>query len=880
MLKIATDLSGYALAAGEPFLFELQLQETSGAVTDLSARAFQLSFYSAGRTLIEKIDPELLVDATGQFLRFARDGRFSDGLFGQQISVELAERYRTGRNVLAVGVMTIAASSAGVMTFDNGVVGQFVVRAALKANASQPGVLTPSIQILPYQGNLGTPAPTFTTAPSISRNGSRLTGNDGVIANGVAKTREWLLSGTVIATGGIYDLVGTEDGQITYRVLAEGAGGTLRVSSAPITVTPTVTKVTITGTPPANGQVGQAYTFTPATANGTSTKTFTLSAGTLLGGLSFSTTTGAITGTPTVAGTMSGLVITVTDSTGSASTSATNVTIAAAPTGAQPVYLAFAGSSSPDRYTYEGSGTANTRIRKLNTGTGNFDQAGAIFCTKVGEALLSMLDRGLNVIPGGIGGSTLQKWANEASYTQTVADRIAQGGGKCDYVLLQVGGNDVNFNAPTDVAVQMGLIRQVISNLRTKTGIADLKIIIVPTQDYPNNLPALSIQRQAETRVAAADANVFYGISVYDIPTSDGTHQVSPDGYAISGARFGKRLAALIAGQPDQRGPYVSAAAPVSLTQTDVTITHRLGSDFTPTTGITGFLVYSSSGASLAVSAADRVSSTVIRLTHAARTSSDPGTVLYMPNGTPGTATGGNADDTTIVRDNSATAWPMESSGSPVALAAFTGGTPAPAPSPSPAPGTPTYTATGKKAQVDYGSDSNKDVPGWNNRKVTAMQTATPLLDTNGSATGWSERETTGLVAGGSGTFGSLGGEPNPLGSGVYPDDVIKEYISHNSGSNANQSITGLDDTKAYDIVCFASRKASGRSVKYTVGAVSQTLDASNTAGATGDAGNLQTVVTFPKVRPTAGVINIGWTQVAGGFGYFNALVVTEYAIS
>lgn len=87
--------------------------------------------------------------------------------------------------------------------------------------------------------------------------------------------------------------------------------------------------ISISGTPPTMGQVGSVYSFTPTTANGSGTKTFSLSGGPLLAGLSFSSTTGAISGTPTAAGSMPNLVITVTDSTGSASTTATSVTIAA-----------------------------------------------------------------------------------------------------------------------------------------------------------------------------------------------------------------------------------------------------------------------------------------------------------------------------------------------------------------------------------------------------------------------------------------------------------------------------------------------------------------------------------------------------------------------
>jgi len=90
------------------------------------------------------------------------------------------------------------------------------------------------------------------------------------------------------------------------------------------------TKVSINGTPPTTGTVGTAYSFTPTTANGSGTKTFALSGGPLLTGLAFSTSTGSISGTPTVAGSMPNLVVTVTDSTGSALTTATTVTIAAA----------------------------------------------------------------------------------------------------------------------------------------------------------------------------------------------------------------------------------------------------------------------------------------------------------------------------------------------------------------------------------------------------------------------------------------------------------------------------------------------------------------------------------------------------------------------
>ena len=88
--------------------------------------------------------------------------------------------------------------------------------------------------------------------------------------------------------------------------------------------------VSISGTPP-TGNTGMAYTFAPTTLNGRGTKTFALS-GTLPAGLTFSTTTGAISGTPTTAATTTGLTITVADTTGSASLGPFSIAISTAAT--------------------------------------------------------------------------------------------------------------------------------------------------------------------------------------------------------------------------------------------------------------------------------------------------------------------------------------------------------------------------------------------------------------------------------------------------------------------------------------------------------------------------------------------------------------------
>lgn len=299
MLKTAIDLSAYQLAAGEPFLLEVQLQESNGAIMNLSARRFALSFYGTGRTLVETIDGELLTDTTGSFLRFARDGRFSDALYGQDLTVELAERYKNGRNVLTSGKLSVLASAGGVQSLDSGVVGQFVVRINMRASASSLGTLVPSQQILPYQANLGTPAPAFTVLPSISRSGKTLTGSDGTITNGTVQLREWLLNGSAIngADGASYVLTGTEEGKILYRVTAKGAGGSLRVESAPIDVTAAITLGTLTLST-TDLQVGFSYTINILGATDGSAI-----AGTVPDGMTLNSSARTITGKPTTAST-------------------------------------------------------------------------------------------------------------------------------------------------------------------------------------------------------------------------------------------------------------------------------------------------------------------------------------------------------------------------------------------------------------------------------------------------------------------------------------------------------------------------------------------------------------------------------------------------
>lgn len=160
--------------------------------------------------------------------------------------------------------------------------------------------------------------------------GSTVTSNEIVIA-GIDR------SAVVTITGGEYRVRNSDDTEwqawtsaagtihpfqkLTLRTTASGSPSTAVSATVTVggvsevwSVTTASATLTISGTPPSPVNVGSSYSFTPTVSGGVPAYSFSLAAGTLPAGLSLNTSTGAITGTPTTAGTASGLVLRVTDS--------------------------------------------------------------------------------------------------------------------------------------------------------------------------------------------------------------------------------------------------------------------------------------------------------------------------------------------------------------------------------------------------------------------------------------------------------------------------------------------------------------------------------------------------------------------------------------
>ncbi|MEM9839327.1 MAG: hypothetical protein AAF830_09250 [Pseudomonadota bacterium] len=153
------------------------------------------------------------------------------------------------------------------------------------------------------------------------------------------------------------------------------------------------------------------------------------------------------------------------------------------------------------------------------------------------------------------------------------------------------------------------------------------------------------------------NGEAFYAGSRRILPLSDTIHHpIGATGTGIVGSWIGEMAAwhmGALAARPSFK---IASAARVSTTQTSVSLEHGLGTDFTPTTGITGFEISDDGGATWQTASGVRSSATVITLTHAAVNADRMRTIRYQHGGY-------NLNDETVgtgpVVDNSALQIPL-----------------------------------------------------------------------------------------------------------------------------------------------------------------------------------------------------------------------------
>jgi hypothetical protein len=142
---------------------------------------------------------------------------------------------------------------------------------------------------------------------------------------------------------------------------------------------------TISGTPPSSVVAGQPYSFTPTAADADG-DALTFSIQNKPSWAGFNTSTGALTGTPTVANTTySNIRITVSDGKSSASTNAFSITVTAAPpppSGPTLTYSATPGGTYAALAGATISGSINVRLSDCSTGPWTFSVDGSTVNTE------------------------------------------------------------------------------------------------------------------------------------------------------------------------------------------------------------------------------------------------------------------------------------------------------------------------------------------------------------------------------------------------------------------------------------------------------------------------------------------------------------------
>lgn len=267
------------------------------------------------------------------------------------------------------------------------------------------------------------------------------------------------------------------------------------------------------------------------------------------------------------------------------------------------------------------------------------------------------------IVSGGYSGVPLS-WlipGGPSGEYEALSTRIAASGGDAEYIVFLQGEGDADQGTS-----QVSWISQLdtlhgafaASVGRSK---AEMPLVLssIATRDGGPNDNWTAFRK---TQIEAANqlANVYYSHSNVDAVRVDSYHYNGAS-YGRSGARYAHSIAVLEGDETDFPNWFATTTTRVDTTHTDVVVEHVLGTDFTPTSGITGFYVSNDGGASWATStAAVRQNATTIRLTHP-----DMGTVSRQVRYQSGT----NPDISGAVHDNSALAVPLNFTPDPLTAA-------------------------------------------------------------------------------------------------------------------------------------------------------------------------------------------------------------------
>ena len=322
------------------------------------------------------------------------------------------------------------------------------------------------------------------------------------------------------------------------------------------------------------------------------------------------------------------------------------------------------------------SGKAEAVVPAALTGTSNFDGTsfGAVPAFNGIRTLLNGIKTATGFNCWGYNGAIAAQslWSlskgNSTDYPNMIKAMLAAYNQATDKLVIyyQQGEGDATSGQETSRWYWVQLLGQlhqdICSDLGRTTANTPMIVSSLATASFtginvgyePNNW-----EYQQETIKAAGawwnSQNIFFSHSNTDANIVDAGVHWDGNSYGRSGVRGAQSLAWLLGYAAGPAIFTIGSIAIVSATQTDVTVVHGQGTDFTPSSGITGFDI-NDNGLWVAATGA-RQDATTIRLTHAPATTASR-EVRYQY--------GGQANVTTPAYDNSSITAPLVLSGLPI----------------------------------------------------------------------------------------------------------------------------------------------------------------------------------------------------------------------
>ena len=254
----------------------------------------------------------------------------------------------------------------------------------------------------------------------------------------------------------------------------------------------------------------------------------------------------------------------------------------------------------------------------------------------------------------GVNLSALQKGAG-TGYYETLIARVQASGIVPKRLNMLHGEGDGNTASPIG-AVYLAGYDQIHSDFVADLGLTKATCPMIISSIATVTEPSFTFSdaswqtiKNAQVSVNASYPNIHYSHSNIDAALSDGVHWNGAS-YGRSGKRYARTAQALLGIVSTRPKWFATAAERVSTTTTRITVVHAMGSDFTPTSGITGFELTGNNGSTWVTGTGAREDATHILLTHSDLSTTER-KVRYQHGKTPNVAA--------PVLDNSALAIPL-----------------------------------------------------------------------------------------------------------------------------------------------------------------------------------------------------------------------------